>query len=200
MNYFFAIQPTDEAREQLASFAERWEQQIDPAFRARWYPPEDYHITLKFLGNVSEDLVPLALKDGKSSAMQRNTDHPGSVAVSQKTFVMFPGIVKPHVLWVEIVPNDLLSSLVFGLDRSLEREGVKRDHRSYKPHITLARCNPITDVPPLVLGERAFDDFTVDCFHLMQTLPPEERANGAKARYNSVHTFPLAWEQISDVS
>ncbi len=200
MNYFFAIQPADEAREQLTSFAKRWEQQIDPAFRARWYPPEDYHITLKFLGNISEDLVPLAIKHGKSSAMQRNVDHPSSVAVSQKPFVVFPGIVKPHVLWVEVVPNEMLSSLAFGLSRSLEKEGVKRDPRPYKPHITLARCNPTTDVPPFVLKERAFDDFAVGHFHLMQTLPPAQRANGSKARYNSVHTFPLAGAQISDVS
>ncbi len=195
MNYFFAIQPTNTARGQLASFAKRWEQQIDPAFRARWYPPEDYHVTLKFLGNISEALVPLAVNHGEASALWR-----GSVTIAQKPFTAFPAIIKPHVLWVEVVPNEALWSLMFGLHRSLEREGVKPDHRPYKPHITLARCNPTSDVPPFILEERAFDEFSVDRFVLMQTLPPERRANGTKARYNVVHTFPLAGAQILDES
>jgi 2'-5' RNA ligase len=200
VNYFFAITLPDEAREQLTSFAKRWEQQIDPGLRARWCPPEDYHVTLKFLGGIAGDLVPLAVRQGEQSALQRNTYHPGPVTISQKPLAAFPGIVRPHVLWVEVAANDLLHSLIFGLDRSLETKGVKRDFRPYKPHITLARCNPTTDVPSFILEERAFDDFTVDHFHLMQTLPPEERAKGSKARYNSVHTFPLAGAQISDVS
>jgi 2'-5' RNA ligase len=199
VNYFFAIRPTDKAQRQLASFAERWEQQIDPAFRARWYPPEDYHVTLKFLGDISDALVPAAIKAGKDSAVQRNTLQPGSITITQKPFVAFPGLTKPHVLWVEVVPNETLWALMFGLDRTLEREGVKRDHRPYKPHITLARCNPATEVPLFIFEEQAFDDFTVDHFHLMQTLPLKERAKGSKARYNTVHTFPFRTAHSSDV-
>ena len=200
MNYFFAITLPDKAREQLAAFAERWERQIDPAFRARWYLPEDYHVTLKFLGNISEDLVPQAIRDGKSNAMQRNIDYPGPIIISQKPLTTFPSLVKPQVLWVEVALSERLRSLMFGLHLALREQGVKPDFRPFKPHLTLARCSPTTEVPPFILEERAFDNFTVDCFHLMQTLPPESRANGAKARYNLVHTFPFGNAPPLDVS
>ena len=191
MNHFFAILLPEEAREQLADFARRWERQIDPAFGAKWYPPDDYHVTLKFLGDISQSQVALAIEHGQSSALQRNTLSPGPITLAQKPFVAFPALVKPHVLWVEVVPNDRLSSLEFGLGLCLRREGVKPDFRPYKPHITLARCNPATGVPPFVLEERAFDDFMVDHFVLMQTTPPEARQNNPSVRYNTVHTFPL---------
>lgn len=195
MNHFFAIELPDDTRQQVTAFADRWKQLIDPAFHARWYPPEDYHLTIKFLGDISEPLVSETKRVAEEVAQELEP-----LVVTQKPNVVFPAVIKPHVLWIEVVPNMALKSLVFGLKYPLWALGIKPDFRPFKPHITLARCRPDTDVPPFVLGERAFDEFNADRFVLMQTLPPESRANGTESRYNTVHAFPLTGAHLSDVS
>ncbi len=195
MNHFFAIELPDKARAEVAAFADRWKQQIDPAFHARWYPPEDYHLTIKFLGDISEPLVSKAKSIAIEVALQWEP-----ILVAQKPIVTFPGIIKPHVLWIEVFPNDALNFLQGRMKYPLWALGIKPDFRPFKPHITLARCNPDANVPPFILGEHAFGEFTAIEFVLMQTLPPEKRANGTKSRYNIVHTFPLGNGHSSDVS
>ena len=51
MNHFFAIRLPWEAQQAVYELAEEWRPLV---MRSSWYDPEDYHITLKFLGNFDE--------------------------------------------------------------------------------------------------------------------------------------------------
>ena len=196
MNYFFALEVPDEARLQIAAFAERWQSQVDPALNARWVAPENYHITLKHLGDISPELVAVSVRRAASyieqmaTWRQENGKTMDKVLIEQKPIVAFPA-GKPPVLWIEIVPNELLSSLASSLLLLPDLRWEQREHRPYKPHITLAYCKPETETGPLLLTEQAFVPFAVKRFVLMQTLPPEQRAKDTKSRYNIVQTFPF---------
>lgn len=185
MNHFFALELSEAARAQVAAFAERWQSQVDPLLHPRWIAPEDYHITLKFLGDVSPSLITCAVKSAALHAARQET-----LIIEQKPSIQFPA-GKPPVLWIEIAPSYSLRLLAIGLEGSLRIPGVRPEHRPYKPHITLARCRPEAEIGPLLLTEQAFAPFVVSRFVLMETLPLEQRANAGKARYNIVHTFPF---------
>ena len=205
MSYFFAFEVPDRARVQIAAFAERWQRQVSPALNAKWVVPENYHMTLKYLGDISPALVDVAIKRAASSikAQMIYRGERGEVndmaVIEQKPIVVFPA-GKPPVLWIEIIPTDMLQTLARCLLLLPDLAWEQREHRPYKPHITLAYCKPEAESEPLTLTEQAFEPFAVRRFVLMETLPPESRANSVKARYNIVHTFPLAGTQISDVS
>lgn len=191
MSYFFALELSDAARAQVAAFAERWQGQVDPSLNAHWVAPENYHVTLKYLGDIPPERVAVAVTDAvrtMNAAVFKSYIKP--LLIEQKPLVLFPA-GKPAVLWIEIIPTDTLQSLSWQMEGIQSGQGVRRDHRPYKPHITLAYCKPEADIAELLLTEQAFDPFTVNRFVLMQTLPPEARANGAKSRYNIVHTFPF---------
>ena len=51
MNHFFALELSEEARRVVHEAAEEWRPRV---MRSSWYDPADYHITLKFLGNLGE--------------------------------------------------------------------------------------------------------------------------------------------------
>ncbi len=185
MNHFFAIELPEDTRRQVAAFAERWQRQIDPRLHPRWVEPQDYHITLKFLGDVSPSIIAAAVTIAALHAAQRE-----AITIEQRPSVVFPA-GKPSVLWIEIAPSYPMRLLAVGLEGSLRIPGVRPEHRPYKPHVTLARCRPEGESGPLLMTEQAFEPFIATRFVLMQTLPPESRENGTKSRYNIVHTFPF---------
>ena len=194
MNHFFALELSKEARRTVWEVADEWKHQLIPA---SWYDPADYHITLKFLGNLDEAEQPRLITAALPLAAEAKP-----FTVQAARFGGFPDMIAPSVLWagVQISPElDLLST---HLDAAMAVLGFRADRRRYQPHITVARCRLRTSHSsawPLP-SERLFAPFTADRFVLMQTLPPESRANGGKARYNTVHTFPFGDGQISKVS
>ena len=51
MNHFFAIKPPPDVCQALAEYAGRWRKELGDG-RFHWYDSSDYHITLKFLGDL----------------------------------------------------------------------------------------------------------------------------------------------------
>ena len=192
MNHFFALRLSEEARQTVDSVVSEWRSAVMPA---SWYEPTDYHITLKFLGDVNE-AEQVHLKEAAEPIAARTPPF----LVDPKSFGAFPNVDNPNVLWAGVNNNPELDLLRMRLDKAMSALGFRADHRLYQPHITLARCDPKNKQSvSLPLNERLFAPFVVSRLVLMETLPPEERANGTKARYNTVHTFPFGNRQ-SDVS
>ena len=193
MNYFFALELSEEARQTVQETAKEWR---ELGVFAKWYDLVDYHITLKFLGDVDK---------AEQIHLQEAAEPIAAVTppflITPQPLGAFPNMDHPSVLWAGVAINPELDILRMRLDRATSGLGFRADHRSYRPHITLARCSPITaNIEGRLPSERLFVPFSADRFVLMQTLPPESRANGAKARYNIVHTFPFGNSQLSDVS
>jgi 2'-5' RNA ligase len=186
MNHFFAIELSPEARRAVAGAAREWARLLAPAQRARWYGPDDFHITLKFLG----DLPPAARPDLAAAA--------APVAAASEPFEVglagagaFPGLHRPSVLWVGVRTSAPLAALAARLDGALAARGYAPERRPYRPHVTVARCRPGGAGEWPRPSERLFPSWRAARFVLMQTLPPEGRAKGGGARYNVVHPFPL---------
>jgi len=98
---------------------------------ARWIDPENYHLTLRFIGDVDGatardftnalgeiDLPPFDLKlNGLGSF----------------------GGKKPRNLFVEIEPSPALDALQRATERAARKAGLPPEGRNFKPHVTLAR-------------------------------------------------------------
>lgn len=192
MNYFFALELPAEAQQTVWQSAEEWRKQ---GANARWCNPADYHITLKFLGDIKQ-AEQMHLIEAAEPIAARTPPF----LVDPSLFGAFPSVGSPSVLWAGVRNNPEMDLLRMRLDKSVSALGFRADHRPYQPHITVARCDlKNKSSVPLPMSEHLFLPFVAGRFVLMQTLPPEQRANGAKARYNVVHTFPLAGAQ-PDVS
>ncbi|MGC5326655.1 RNA 2',3'-cyclic phosphodiesterase [Brevibacillus sp. SYSU BS000544] len=102
----------------------------------RWQPMHNLHLTLHFLGEVNESLLPSICEDMNivSSIIQPFTLVLGS-------FGAFPSIERPRVLWVGLEGNRkalVQTHQLLGKRFDLH-PGLSYDSREYKPHITLAR-------------------------------------------------------------
>lgn len=135
MNHFFALEVPQEVQQYIQrEVVPLWK----PALRenVRWYEPEDYHVTLKFLGDVSEE----RRRDLVSTAV--------SVAAEALPFSLtlappgtFPSDRSKRVFWMGVGRSGPLSDLAAALDRACGELGFMRKDRLYTPHITLARIS-----------------------------------------------------------
>ena len=189
MNHFFALPLPEDVQEVVADFAYFWKTYTGPEDAARWHDPTDYHITLKFLGDILDTEARHLAEAGNTVAARH-----APFELTLTTPSAFPNIFRPRVLYVGVKSTPALRDLVADLEETLETLGVPREIRPFSPHITVARVRNSTEAAAKswrTPHEQTFVKWQADTFDLMQTLPPERRPNGAAARYNLVQRFPL---------
>jgi 2'-5' RNA ligase len=142
MRTFFCI-PLER---QLAKAIDRLATQLRDrvAARASWVRPENYHVTLRFLGDIEPDLT-IDLEQ----AARRVTERLAPFALPLDRLGAFPSIDRARVLWVGGgAPAEFLG-LTLSLQHELGRLGFPREQRPTVAHITLARLKgrPDADLP-----------------------------------------------------
>lgn len=134
MRTFIAIDITPEIRGRLSEFIDTTSTSF-PA--ARWARPEGMHITLKFLGEITEEQkeeIEAAVRSIKSQSFE----------ISIYGLGFFPTARSPRVFWAGIRAGDQLPALASAVDEALLPLGFAKEKQGYKPHLTLARFNPGT--------------------------------------------------------
>ena len=102
----------------------------------RWVQPQGIHLTLKFLGEISEDMVDLVHK-----SVPKNLLSPDPFQLSIAGLGCFPSYKAPQVVWSGIEGDlESLNQLQVDLDQQLHRScSFPMEKRPFKPHLTLAR-------------------------------------------------------------
>ncbi len=98
---------------------------------ARWIEPEAYHITLRFIGDISDRLardVAHALEAVKAPSFDLRLKGIGAF-----------GSKKPRVIFAGLAECPELMRLQAAHERLLQRLGLAAEGRKYSPHVTLAR-------------------------------------------------------------
>ncbi|MDH6352191.1 2'-5' RNA ligase [Brevibacillus sp. 1238] len=133
MRLFVALDIPEEAVQYISAVQERLKPEV---MADRWQPLHNLHLTLHFLGEVDERLVPAVCEDMDivSAIIEPFTLRIGG-------FGAFPHAQHPRVLWLGLRgQTNPLKQLHLLLARRFElHEGVAYDRKRYRPHITLAR-------------------------------------------------------------
>jgi RNA 2',3'-cyclic 3'-phosphodiesterase len=105
---------------------------------ARWVPPENYHLTLRFVGEVPghrADEIDLALGAVRARGFPLVLAGVGSFARAET----------PQSLHVSVARNPALEHLRQKVDTALVRAGVAPERRRFSPHVTLARLDAVPE-------------------------------------------------------
>ena len=132
MRLFIAVDVTEEVRTAVAAKAARLrEANCDVG----WVKPENFHLTLKFLGETP---------DGKLDDIKAALD---LVALSRAAFELelrgmgcFPERGAPRVVWVGAgAGRDALKTVARDVEGAMEDLGVPREQREFAAHLTIGR-------------------------------------------------------------
>ena len=132
MRTFIAIDFDDEIKDTISSLIQKW----DTGDRnIRWVKNQGMHLTLKFLGEVSEDKT----TEVKSVLANIAKDYP-SFRLSLKGMGSFPpGTRHPRVIWIGIEMNEPLQNIQTRLENELHKIRFPKEKRKFHPHLTLGR-------------------------------------------------------------
>lgn len=125
--------------------------------------PKEFHLTLKFLGEVTEkdlDEVKNRLRKINFKSFKLNLGKLG----------VFPNEKHINVIWVDLVPEDKILKLQKDVEDVLENI-FGRENREFKAHATLARVKFIKDKNRLSesLKTKIEGEFLIDKFKLIQS-------------------------------
>jgi len=103
--------------------------------QSRWVPPENLHVTLRFIGNVPDESV-----EGIAESLENTLR---SRTVTELAFDSISAVPGPHnarMVWAAFTDrNGQISELANAVDMALVPHGIPIDERRFTPHVTLAR-------------------------------------------------------------
>ena len=168
---FIAIELSGEIKRELARLQENLK--LGSRAPVRWVDPGIIHLTLKFLGDIDENIT------GRISAVIEKAaegTHPFRLKISG--LGVFPNPRRVQVVWVGLSGElDKLGGLQKSIESGLVPLGFKAESRAFTPHLTVgrvrerARPEERQDLGRLVEG-MSFEtaaSLTVDAVHLMKS-------------------------------
>jgi 2'-5' RNA ligase len=149
----------------------------------KWSPPENLHITTKFIGEWPETGLP----EIRRALADMEPPGPFSVTISRLGF--YPNPHRPRVLFAGVQAGPELNDLARRLDETLAAVGCAREERAYLPHVTLARIKSedirqLRERIALIVNMNNFDfgSFRASEFHLYRS---------ERAVYTKIASYPL---------
>lgn len=155
---------------------------------ARWEHPDDFHLTLRFIGNVDDVIL-----ERYKQALLAVQSAPFTLTL-ESVGCFPPSTAKPPtVLWVGVQPSAELMDLQRSVSSVLEKAGLPKDrYEDYSPHITLARLKAeqrTAEITGFLKTHAAFhsEPIPVTGFTLFQS---KRLSNGAN--YSPIELFPFS--------
>ena len=125
---FTALEIPDEIAERLMPLQRGIE-------HARWIERESFHITLRFIGDVPENVA-----DDIDTELARIPFTP--LTLSLEGVGAFGG-AEPHAIYAGVKADPALTILQGRHESAMRRVGLKPEPRAFMPHVTLARLRGI---------------------------------------------------------
>ncbi len=129
---FFALTPADSWLSQLQDL-QRELNQHDWSRYIRWTPLDNFHITLRFVGQCDNELAQFLWQQLGDQII------PLHYRLLPVRISLFPGQRRPVVLALNLQKTEALEQLVNCINGLCDDAGLTPERNSYRPHLTLGR-------------------------------------------------------------
>ncbi len=102
--------------------------------KIKWVKIENLHFTLKFLGDTEIQCI-----DNITDILHSVANDFEPTEIEMKNFGVFPNMIRPRVLWFGMYNYDIISELAAEIENHLEKIGLDRSDKPFKPHLTIGR-------------------------------------------------------------
>jgi 2'-5' RNA ligase len=183
---FLAIELSAEVLSEISSIQARLKKAVQGTIR--WVRPEAMHLTLKFLGDISENDI--------ATISRVMADQAGAIkpfALDVGTLGAFPDMTRPRVIWLGIGGDvELLIRFQKSLDQALHGQGFPEEERVFSPHLTLARIKEPRGVIGLAKISEKTGKHAAGPFSARELVLFRSQLTPQGAIYSQLACFPFA--------
>jgi 2'-5' RNA ligase len=172
---FTAIEIPDDIREELHRLH-------TPLPGARWIRPENYHITLRFAGDID------TAKAREFVANLANIEIDG-FELRLSGLGAFGGD-DPHAVWAGVEPNAKLDELARAHEKAARNAGIQPETRAFRPHVTLARLKH-SNAEAVARFLTRYGGYRSEPFFVTRTLLMSSRPSVGGGPYGIEDRFPV---------
>jgi 2'-5' RNA ligase len=152
----------------------------------KWVTHENLHLTLKFLGNTPEILLPKIRESLINIVLSYEPFY-----IKIYTVGVFPNKRYPRVIWVGIEDSSILNKLKKDIEDSMVLLGYQKEEKEFKPHLTFGRVRSKKGILNLIneldnFKERDFGYVNVKSIKLMRS---DLKPKGAE--YSCLYEIPF---------
>jgi len=157
----------------------------------KWAKPENIHLTVKFLGDTDEELVP---EIGR--AIDQIAARSGACKAVIDSLGGFPNLRRPRVIWAgSSLGIESAAAIARQIDLAMRQLGFEKEKRPFKGHLTLGRVRQGKNIDELagILSGYKLEPLTVTLDRLTlfkSTLTPTGPI------YDRLHESPLGQERF----
>lgn len=159
MRLFTALDLPEAIRDRFA------ELQTPEALSARWTSPDQFHVTVRFIGDATSE-------EARRYEAALDQVDAGPVECVPYGLDALPSRRDPSVLIVGLERTEGLMQVYRAVSAALEGEGLAPEDRSYRPHVTLARLEDASASAvhtALDTQDASLPSFSVDTLHLYES-------------------------------
>lgn len=181
MRLFIAVHVDVPILNKIAKFVKPFKEKYKSV---KWVPIENMHLTLKFLGDVQNDLV---------EEIQDRLSLIDSPAFNLKLINVgaFPNMRSPKIFWIGIEEEeDLFTQLFNNVEDQLEHLDFPKEKRAFSPHLTLCRFKD--KIPQELTNDfKSYSngEFRVQFINQFSLIQSKLKSTGAE--YTVLKNFPL---------
>ncbi len=174
--------------ENIISHIRRIQEKIKAyGFNVGWVKPENIHLTLKFLGEISGQDIDIVAQCMAETAKQYSP-----LTFSAKGFGVFPTVKRPRVLWIGLNGDTYpLIQLQKDLEDRLDSSGFPKEGRAFKAHLTLGRVRSEIDPGQLVEVMEKFSGIGSEQFISDKIILFRSELKPGGAVYTELHSLNL---------
>ena len=185
---FIALELSESLQRLLDGIIRRMAQEL-PGLR--WVDPVGIHLTLAFLGELTDEQLALAIEATEKAAQQATAFSYGLSHLG-----IFGSPRQPRVVWAGIdEPSGKLQHLHRVLNRELEQRGFEIDTRPFSPHFTLSRIKAPLSADDQQRLQRLLKEIRVSVspstYHVDQVSVMKSELSRSGAKYSCLQEYPL---------
>jgi RNA 2',3'-cyclic 3'-phosphodiesterase len=191
MRLFVALEIPKAVRENLAAAQRQVLKKVQKDLLAagtelRWVRPENFHVTLKFIGQASSEELAAITEE------LRGVRPEGAVKATIRGLGYASHAKRGGVLWATMEASEFLKMLAGQIDRRLARLGIPAEERAFLPHLTLARCKQNRVMPAMRAVVREYEGYDFGSMLWEEFQLMESRLGARGSQYSTLASFRFA--------
>ncbi|MFC2086420.1 RNA 2',3'-cyclic phosphodiesterase [Bacteroidota bacterium] len=155
--------------------------------KIKWVNIANMHITLKFLGDTEEEIIPLIFNKLSDKIENKFPDSSFLLA----GMGVFGKLKSPRVLWMGIKNKNALSDINSIVENELYDLGIEKSAKSYSPHLTIGRIKFMKNFRKLNEILEKYENYEFQEIELNEIIIYESILKPTGPAYKALHSVKL---------